>query len=79
MPLEISPWCFVRILVPGKELSRAGLCSLQQGRILLPVQACHSACIAPVMPAAVRWRRHNLRGLHFPSNTQYRESFKADE
>lgn len=31
MPLEISPWCFARTLMPvSKELSRADLCSLQQ-------------------------------------------------
>lgn len=48
---EIFPWCFARILVPGKELSRADLCSLQQGNILLPVQARHSACTAPVVGA----------------------------
>lgn len=79
MPLEISPWCFARILVPGKELSRAELCSLQQGSILLPVQTWHSASTAPVVPAAVRWGRHNLQGLCFPRNTQYRESFREDE
>lgn len=79
MPLEISPCCFARILVPGKELSRADLCSLQQGSVQLPVQAWHSACTAPVVPAAVSWGRHNTQGLHFSSNTQYRESFNADE
>lgn len=61
MPLEISPWCFARILVAGKELSKADLSSLQQGSVLLPVQAWHSARAAPVVPAAVRWGRQNYR------------------
>lgn len=79
MPLEISPWCFARILVAGEELSKADLCSLQQGSILLAVQAWHSARAAPVVPAAVRWGRQDIQRLHFPSNTEYTESFNAEE
>lgn len=65
--------------MPGKELNRADLRALQQGSVLLHVQSWHSACTAPVVPAAVRWGRHNIQGLHFSGNTQYRESFNADE
>lgn len=51
MPLEMSPRWFAKALLPGKELSRADLCSLQWGSILLPGRAWHSTCAGPAVGA----------------------------